>query len=116
MMHVIESDAAANINQSDSDSKQERMTTDWQGSFMPGRDIKVEDYPDESTFVYKSHRKNIQLVRPPKADAFRLVSSIIYRTYKVTNYLFAYRTTPRTVLVTKTTIITMRKHQTPCQT
>ena len=75
MMHVIESDAAAYINQSDSDSKQERMTTDWQGSFMPGRDIKVEDYPDESTFVYKSHRKNIQLVRPPKADAFRLVSA-----------------------------------------
>ena len=34
--------------------------------------IRVEDYPDEASFVYRSHRRNILLVRPPKSDAFRL--------------------------------------------
>ena len=49
-------------NQSDTDSyfRQERAT-DYQGSFLPTNreGIQVEDYPEEETFVYKSHRKNI---------------------------------------------------------
>ena len=47
------------------------------GSFVTrngGGDVKVEDYPDEEIFVYKSQRKNLQLVRPPRSDALKLVS------------------------------------------
>ena len=39
-----------------------------------GSDVKVEDYPDEDLFVYKSQRKNLNLVRPPRFDGLKLVS------------------------------------------
>ena len=37
-------------------------------------ELKVEDYPDEDMFVYKSQRKNLNLIRPPRFDGLKLVS------------------------------------------
>ena len=34
-------------------------------------EVQIETYPDESTFVYKSQRKNILLVKPSQKDAYR---------------------------------------------
>ena len=63
-------------NQSDTESyyKHDRTTTDYQGSFLPTNreGIQVEDYPEEETFVYKSYRKNIQLVKPAMSDGFKI--------------------------------------------
>ena len=39
--------------------------------------MRVEDYPDEDVFVYKSQRKNLNLMRPPKFDALKLVSGLL---------------------------------------
>ena len=47
------------------------------GNYIPpGRDVKNLNYPDENTFVYKSHRKNIKLAKPTNKDAFRNVSNL----------------------------------------
>ena len=61
-------------DRSDSDSRnrdEERTTEMAQSFYKPIRDVHIEDYPDENTFVYKSHRKNIMLVRPGIRDSFK---------------------------------------------
>ena len=52
------------------------MTTTVADFRKSGHDVRVEDYPDEDVFVYKSQRKNLNLMRPPKFDALKLVSRL----------------------------------------
>ena len=54
--------------------EEHRTTEMGQSFYIPGKEVKIESYPEESTFVYKSHRKNLMLVRPKNRDAFRAVS------------------------------------------
>ena len=53
------------------------ITTAVAGIRKSGQDVRVEDYPDEDAFVYKSQRKNLNLMRPPKFDALKLVSGLL---------------------------------------
>ena len=66
------------VNQSETESQSPYqdavITTTLADVRKSGGDVKVEDYPDEDVFVYKSQRKNLNLIRPPKFDALKLVS------------------------------------------
>lgn len=71
----------ANHSETDSHHLRNDKTTDMQTTsfYQAAKEIQIEDYPDESTFVYKSQRKNIQLVKPSNRDAFRQVSTLSAR-------------------------------------
>ena len=81
--YVIENDLSK-INQSETDSLPPYQDV-YIGSTNLGaelrksaggavNELKVEDYPDEDMFVYKSQRKNLNLIRPPRFDGLKLVS------------------------------------------